>query len=427
MIIWMLYSTFVALCVAVAARAAEWLARLAGFRVRWIWTGALALVLLLSASPLLRSTAPVSPSGALTQAEDILDAPWLRTVATVRGAVSPAADGYAATLSALLSLALVLMLVGVARRFRRATREWPLVTLHGTEVRLAPRIGPLVIGLRRPEIVVPRWLLTRPAEQQRLVVTHEAEHVRARDPFLLAFGWSALVVAPWNPALWYLLSRLRLAVELDCDARVIRRGALPRSYGSLLIDVARQASALRLSALALADNASHLRQRILAMTPSVPRFLRLRAGLAAAFTLAGVVVACRASIPSDPAAEPVAGIEAFKTAAPVAEPEVPLTAAMVAPAATADSFARPLMRLKLRRTPADKELAVPYLIRQDSSARPAPVFYLDGKRVTRSEVMSLDRTRIESIEVLKGPYAARYYGDAAAGSGVVVITTKRAP
>ena len=39
MIAWMLYCAFVALIVAAAARGAEWLARLAGYRVRWIWAG----------------------------------------------------------------------------------------------------------------------------------------------------------------------------------------------------------------------------------------------------------------------------------------------------------------------------------------------------------------------------------------------------
>jgi hypothetical protein len=417
MIVWMLYCTFVALCVTVAAHAAEWLARLAGFRVRWIWTSALALVLLLSASPLLRRSEPVSPSVALRQAEDILDAPWLRTITTVRDVVSPTADGYAVTLSVLFSLALILVLAGVSRRFRRATREWPLVMLHGTEVRLAPRLGPLVIGLTRPEIVVPRWLLARPAEQQRLVVTHEAEHVRAGDHFLLAFGWSALVVAPWNPALWYMLSRLRLAVELDCDARVIRRGALPRSYGSLLIDMARHASALRLSALALADDASHLRQRILAMTPSTPRFHRLRAGFAIAITLAGLIVACRASIPSDPEIPPVA--------VQTAGSEVPLTSATVVVEPNLSSV-RPLTRLKLRPAPAQVEQAVSYAIQPDSSAKPSPILFLDGKRVTMREVLAMDRSLIGSIEVLKGPAADQYVTDGAR-LGVVVITTKRAP
>ena len=40
MIVWMLYSAVVALIVASAARAAEWLGRLAGYRIRWIWIGA---------------------------------------------------------------------------------------------------------------------------------------------------------------------------------------------------------------------------------------------------------------------------------------------------------------------------------------------------------------------------------------------------
>lgn len=425
MIIWMLYSTFVALSVALAARAAEWLARLAGFRVRWIWAGALALVLLLSASPLIRRSEPAVSLEPI-QTEAFLDAAWLRTVATVRGEVSPAADGYALGLSALLSVALVLVLGGVARRIRRASREWPLLSLHGSEVRLAPRVGPLVIGLRRPEIVIPRWLLARPAEQQRLVVTHEAEHVRARDHLLLGFGWSAVIVAPWNPVLWYMLSRLRLAVELDCDARVIRRGALPHSYGSLLIDVARHASALRPNALALADDASHLRQRILAMTPTVPRFSRLRAGVAAAFTLAGLIVACRASIPSDPVAE-----QGEQIAAQVAEPETSKTAL---PAAIVDGSPGTSMTRLLMRKPRPGS-GRPFLspevgariLSEGYRTKPDPVIFLDGKRVNMNVLLLLDRTKIESIEVLKGPAAARYFADGEANVGVVVVTTKRAP
>jgi outer membrane receptor for ferrienterochelin and colicin len=42
-----------------------------------------------------------------------------------------------------------------------------------------------------------------------------------------------------------------------------------------------------------------------------------------------------------------------------------------------------------------------------------------------SAARALDRERIESIEVLKGPYARQFYDDPGAELGVVAITTKR--
>jgi hypothetical protein len=323
MIAWMLYSAVVALVLAAAARAAEWLGRLNGYRVRWIWIGALGLTTFLSASAALRSERKVDPSTVVAtavRAGDVLeievDRSWSRTVrerieslrrsldagtkavgAVVYRKVQPAVDVYAASLAALMSVALCVVLLGVGHRFERARRRWPLTTLQGVDVRVSPRIGPIVIGIVHSEIVVPRWLLARSAIEQRLVVTHESEHVRARDPLLLGLAWCAAVAAPWNPAVWYMVSRLRLAIELDCDARVLRRGAAPESYGSLLIDVAQHASVLRSSALALADDSSHLHQRLIAMKPIVPRFARVRAAGAAAFAFTGVLVACQATLP----------------------------------------------------------------------------------------------------------------------------------
>jgi beta-lactamase regulating signal transducer with metallopeptidase domain len=401
MIIWMLYSVFVALIVAAAAPSAESVARFAGLRVRWIWIGALGLTVFLSAAAALRGSSsagqPLEVSGidggglsprqsasawSVTSLRHSVNTPLKIAADAVRRAASPAADRYAAALSLLLSAGLVLVLVAVGRRLRAARRQWSPATIHGVAVRVAPRVGPVVLGVLRPEIVVPEWLLARNASEQQLVVTHEAEHVRARDPLLLALGWSAVAVLPWNPAVWFMLSRLRLAVELDCDARVLRRGAQPHSYGSLLIDVAQRASELRMSALALAADTSHLHQRILAMTPGVLRFARVRAALAAGFTLAGLLAACDARIPPEPAVERVAAVPA---APPAASPM--------------DSLPGP--------------------------ARSTPVVYIDGIRSSMSAARALDRERIESIEVLKGPYARQFYDDPGAELGVVAITTKR--
>src|SRR6185503_11079566 len=75
MIVWVCYSILIALVVAAAGRAAEWLARLSGYRVRWIWAGALALTAFLSTSALVRGlrTTPAAPevsAGIETRAAD---------------------------------------------------------------------------------------------------------------------------------------------------------------------------------------------------------------------------------------------------------------------------------------------------------------------------------------------------------------------
>lgn len=433
MIAWMVYSVVVALVVAAAARAAEPLGRISGSRVRWIWAGAIMLTVFLSGSALVRrggavsATAASSPTG-LRNARELeaadaswrgllrvrldhlrrsLDTPLRGTLASVRRAAPARGDVYAAGFASVLSIGLALIVVGVGYRFRKARRAWPSTVVQGVNVRVAPRVGPVVIGLVHPEIIVPQWLLGRHADDQRLVVTHEDEHIRARDPLLLGLAWAAAIIAPWNPLVWYMMSRLRLAVELDCDARVLRRGAAPRSYGSLLIDVAQQATALRLSALALADDSSHLHQRILAMKPIVPRFARVRAGVAAMFAFAGVLVACQATLPTDAEIERMDVASATRAAQKLAAAKHVDTALTY----TVDGA---------------KATSGEVSASERSQSAFTGLIFIDGVRSTESQMKSLRRDQIESVEVIKGAAAAALYPDPQAASGVITIKTKHA-
>jgi bla regulator protein blaR1 len=477
MIDWMLYTAAVGLCIAAAARSAEWLARLGGYRVRFIWIGALVLSVVLPATVALRRPEPVTAMpdpGHAVRADDatnrVLGGSWLQTLGAwlgdmrtivgsplritagaLRDRVPPVVNRYMSFVVAIASAGVLLVLVGVGRRFRRARREWPVVTIDGVNVRVAPGIGPIVIGLVRPDIVVPRWLLGRPAGEQRLVVAHEDEHVRARDPLLLGVGWLAMVVLPWNPAVWYMVSRLRLAVELDCDARVLRRGALPQSYGTLLIDLAQHASTLRVSALALADDASHLHQRILAMKRTTPRFARLRAGGASIFALGSLIVACQETLPapspaalSEKAPGELALVEKITTTAVTDTESVKLRMKVTE---------KPGTRIRLRQAPADRhdggtksvveaeELELPAkvpareprvlleapvegsLLRLSPKQGVEPLIFIDGVRAANGSLKALDPAKIEAIEVLKGSAARVKYGEEAA-AGVIVITLK---
>ncbi|MBV9773486.1 MAG: M56 family metallopeptidase, partial [Gemmatimonadetes bacterium] len=317
---WIVYGLLVGTLLAATARGLEEVCRLARFPTRWVWAAALATTVALAGLAPRRdlprpvAVASFTPSGpvrarvasswsdevrlALTGARSALAESLRGAVAAVERHAPPALDRYLAGSWMVLSAALLVVFAGVYARFHGARRGWPVTVLHGTRVRLAPGVGPAVVGLSRPEIVVPRWLLAHTAEEQRLVLAHEHEHVAARDPLLLAGACLAAVLLPWHPAVWWMLSRLRLAVELDCDRRVLHRGVPPQTYGALLIELAGRCSGLRVGAIALADESSHLERRLLAMKPHFSRFAPVRAAAVGAAALLALVAACEARLPT---------------------------------------------------------------------------------------------------------------------------------
>jgi beta-lactamase regulating signal transducer with metallopeptidase domain len=103
-------------------------------------------------------------------------------------------------------------------------------------------IGPATVGLWRARVLVPRWVLALPRTQRRYVLRHEEEHRSAHDARLIFVASLTLLLLPWNLALWWQLWRLRLAVEMDCDNRVVAALGDAPAYGGLLLRVAEAAS-----------------------------------------------------------------------------------------------------------------------------------------------------------------------------------------
>ena len=199
---------------------------------------------------------------------------------------------------ALTSAVLLTLFVGVHIRYHRRRMHWPLGSVHGTTVRIAKNAGPAVIGVTNAEIVLPHWLLTRGNREQELVLAHEMEHVRAHDPVLLALAQVAVVLLPWHPAVWWMASRLRLAIELDCDRRVLQRGASTRDYGTLLIDLTDHRSGFGVALPAFSCRPSHLERRLVAMTPKRLRYPLIRVLAAGAMASLAVLAACEAKLPT---------------------------------------------------------------------------------------------------------------------------------
>lgn len=213
------------------------------------------------------------------------------------------------------SVATLLVLVASYHRHRRLVKTAHVVLLAGDEVRVTETMGPAVIGVLRPAIIVPRWLLARSEQEQRLVIAHEREHIATYDPPLLLMAAAMVVLMPWNPALWWSLSRLRLATELDCDARVLRAGAPPRAYGTLLLDLTDMLPPTRVGVPAFAARPSQLEQRLLAMTTrTVSSRRRLTTIVGAALLASGTALAACSAEVEEPSfvrdAQPPAAVNA---------------------------------------------------------------------------------------------------------------------
>jgi beta-lactamase regulating signal transducer with metallopeptidase domain len=139
-------------------------------------------------------------------------------------------------------------------------RSHPADSVDGVPVRNAEGLGPATDGVSRPRIVISSWELARPAQERRYVIRHEQEHQRSRDGLLLLFAATALVLTPWNLPLYWVLRRLRIALELDCDQRVVRALGEPAAYAAVLLDAAeatRRHPAGQLAVLGAAHSLEH--------------------------------------------------------------------------------------------------------------------------------------------------------------------------
>jgi beta-lactamase regulating signal transducer with metallopeptidase domain len=156
-------------------------------------------------------------------------------------------------------------------RLRRVARQWPVARIDDIDVRVAEHVGPAVVGLFKPEIVIPRWLLDITPSERAMALAHEREHVSAHDPLLFQICMLLVALAPWNFPLWWQLRRMRFAIEVDCDRRVLRAGCGTNEYGEMLLSVGQRQSGWIPGALALTEKTSQLERRIAVITGAVKR------------------------------------------------------------------------------------------------------------------------------------------------------------
>ena len=316
---WMLYCCAIALLFVVVGEGLERALHLARCATRWAWVAAIAGSYVVPVAAWLRPDAfgalpvPVAQSvvaGSITPQD--VGSPLPPPTRSFSLGGLDAALTWAWRLS---SAALLLSLGAAALRLAALRRGWRRATVDGRAVLVSDNVGPAVAGLWQPRIVLPEWALGLAEQERHLMLAHEDEHVRARDPWLLAAAAAALVLAPWNPVVWWQVRRLRLAVEMDCDARVLSRNADAPAYGELLLRVGQRRARLPLGAPALGEPASFLRRRLRRMTTALPRWRWAGVAVGTAVAAAALVTACDA--PRPVATEPA---EQVQLSVPFARP-----------------------------------------------------------------------------------------------------------
>jgi beta-lactamase regulating signal transducer with metallopeptidase domain len=197
-------------------------------------------------------------------------------------------------------------------------RRWRRSVVDGRDVLVSSDVGPAVVGWWSPRVVLPEWTLALPDAERELMLAHEEQHVRAADPALLAAALVTVLVAPWNLALWLQWRRLRLAVEIDCDARVLAQGRSPAAYGELLLHVGGRRNLRMFGVAAFGEPRSFLESRIRRMLAQVPRWRWAGVAIAVSVALGAIVGACEAPrplIPQAMAQEPIGDRNAAPQAA----------------------------------------------------------------------------------------------------------------
>lgn len=404
MIAWMMYAAVVGGVVAVGGWACERLSASAGRPRRIAWLAALTVAVVVPltggwrkpAAPVVETGAAEPPAIAGAVVGDL----WSAIPAL------PVPDGVnSGRIAALLwgagSLASLAVLGGVLVLVARGRRRWERRWVDGADIFVSRRFGPALVGVTKPEVVVPAWVLGLEPGARTAIIRHEAEHARARDHLGLLYGGLVVAAFPWNPAIWWMCRRLRAAVELDCDQRVLASGIGVADYGDVLLDAGSRCHGWWGFSPAMGQPRSLLERRLKTMSETRKKLSGGYATLLVAVAVGALVVACDTPVPTEvrEALEEVMAEEA----------------AQGADAEQEDRIER-------------------FLQAKVFGADPAPLLFVDGVRIRSTEDLQesargwfedtyASSSDIERVEVLKGAAAIVHYGEEAAG-GVIQVFTK---
>lgn len=239
----------------------------AGMARRWLWCVTLTASMVLPGY--YRFHHALAVGGTSAAVPFTLDAGRVGQIAAIDIAI-----GRLSTIASVLLVTLALVNAGwvshMMRLARARLRGAAPSAVGGVPVVITDSLGPATVGVWHPRVVLPRWVLALPDLQRRYIVCHEDEHRRSRDCTLLFLASLPVLLFPWNAAFWWQLRRLSLAVEMDCDRRVVSTLGDPHAYGSLLLSVAQASNRGPRLQPALLGGAGMLEHRLTVLLAPAP-------------------------------------------------------------------------------------------------------------------------------------------------------------
>lgn len=112
---------------------------------------------------------------------------------------------------------------------------------------------PTAIGLLKPAIVLPRWVIEElSADELRQVLLHELAHFRRWDDWTNLAQQVVKALLFFHPAVWWIEKKAALEREMACDDAVLAEIESPRAYAECLTHLAERSFVQRSVALAQA-------------------------------------------------------------------------------------------------------------------------------------------------------------------------------
>jgi TonB family protein len=144
---------------------------------------------------------------------------------------------------------------------------------------------PATFGLRRPMVLLPDTLREQPETVRQAVIAHELLHVQRRDAAMVLIEEVVRAVTWFHPAMWWLVSRVRLAREGVVDELTVMVTGARQTYLDALLLLADEAP--------LASSAFSRRRQLFYRVVLISREVRMTSGrfVAASAVLALALVA----------------------------------------------------------------------------------------------------------------------------------------
>jgi bla regulator protein blaR1 len=166
--------------------------------------------------------------------------------------------------------------------------------------------SPHVAGFFESVVMMPPAAMTWTMEARQAALVHELTHIKRHDRRTQAIAQLACAIYWFNPLVWYAAAGLARERERACDDEVLRFGAKPSAYATLLLDLARAPGSAWTPATALSmARPSAIEGRLLSILDGAARTPRRSTRWVVGFAIMSITTAilgAQAATPIEPAA-----------------------------------------------------------------------------------------------------------------------------